>query len=151
MKNDERLTVIGHSEYIDIPIIRAKNVLAKIDTGADSSSIWASKIIKNDKDELLVSFFDKSSKFYTGVPVKFTKSNYSRVIIKNSFGDAEIRYRIKLIVKVKNRTIRATFTLANRQSKTYPILIGKRLLRNKFLVDVSESNKLSKPSLENEN
>jgi len=36
-----------------------------------------------------------------------------------------------------NRVIRAEFSLANRGSMRFPVLLGRKLLRNKFVVDVS--------------
>ncbi len=137
MKNNQ-LSIIGHSEKIDLPSLETFNVPAKIDTGADSSSIWASKVVEKSS-QLTVVFFGKESKFYTGREIKFSKGYFKRVIITNSFGQQEIRYRVTLSITVKERNIKATFTLANRENMAYPILLGKRLLKGKFLVDVNKS------------
>lgn len=136
--NNNQLSVIGHSEKIDLPTLEQYKIPAKIDTGADSSSIWASKVVERS-GKLTVVFFGKGSKFYTGEEVKFSKGYFKRVIITNSFGHQEIRYKIMLSITVKERNIKATFTLANRENMAYPILLGKRLLKGKFLVDVNKS------------
>ena len=39
---------------------------------------------------------------------------------------------------IKGRTIKATFTLTDRSTKLYPILIGRSTLQGKFLIDVSK-------------
>jgi len=61
---------------------------------------------------------------------------YKTVLVKNSFGHVEPRYKVRLQVSVAGRTIRAWFTLANRANNNFPILIGRRTLRGRFLVDV---------------
>jgi hypothetical protein len=62
--------------------------------------------------------------------------------IANSFGHRELRYKIKIPIIVKGRRINATFTLTDRSTKLYPVLIGRSLLKNKFLVDVSRGTPL---------
>ena len=42
METDNAQRIIGSTEYVEIAGI--KNIPAKIDTGADSSAIWASDI-----------------------------------------------------------------------------------------------------------
>ena len=41
------------------------------------------------------------------------------------------------------RRIRATFTIANRQTQVYPVLIGRNVLRGKFIIDVKLGKVLS--------
>lgn len=64
-------------------------------------------------------------------------SNYTTRTIKNSFGDTEERYIIVTAVKIMGRRIKTAVTLTNRGNMKYPMLIGRRLLKNKFIVDVS--------------
>ena len=145
-KEDKRLqlNIIGRAEFVDIPLIGAKKVSAKVDTGADSSSIWASQVRLDDNGKLSVVFFGPGSEHYTGRVVDFKSSEYSRIRIANSFDHKELRYKIKLPVKIKSKLIRATLTLSSRDSKVYPILIGRKMLAGKFLVDVQEGSPLLK-------
>jgi hypothetical protein len=53
-----------------------------------------------------------------------------------------MRYVVKLQLKLDDKTIVGTFTLSDRSKKTYPILIGRKLLNRKFLVDVSKGTPL---------
>ena len=48
-----------------------------------------------------------------------------------------------MLVVVKGKKIRATFTIANRASQVYPVLIGRNILRGKFVVDVKKGKKLA--------
>ena len=135
------LTIIGRAERADLPDIQAKGVPVKIDTGADASSIWAHVVELRD-DRLHVVFFSEESAFYTGEEHIFKPGEYSITRVANSFGHRELRYKVKLRIRVKKRLINGTFTLSDRSKKLYPILIGRSLLKNKFLVDVSKGNPL---------
>ena len=130
------LTRIGNVEIISLPNEEIQDVPAKIDTGADSSAIWASKVVEKDQ-QLHYVLFDKGSAFYTGKVL--TTGNYQQVSIKNSFGQTEYRFKVYLKLVIGGRAIRAKFTLANRANNRYPILIGRRTLHGKFLVDVTKS------------
>ncbi|MCA9325134.1 ATP-dependent zinc protease [Candidatus Saccharibacteria bacterium] len=130
------LSTIGRAEHIDLLDFGVNDVIAKIDTGADLSSIWVSDVREKD-GYLECSLFGKSSTHYTGETVRFAKSNYTLTRVSNSFGVKELRYKVKLRIRVEGRVIKATFTLSDRSEKTYPVLLGRRLLHNKFLVDVS--------------
>ncbi|HZP55485.1 MAG TPA: RimK/LysX family protein [Candidatus Saccharimonadales bacterium] len=141
MTQGKNLTAIGRVERINLPSLGAKKVPAKVDTGADASSIWCSKITLTD-DGLKCVFFDKSSPFYTGQRVYFKNSEVDLTRIANSFGQKELRYKVKIPIEIKKRTIKATFTLTDRSTKLYPILIGRSTLQGKFLVDVSRGTPL---------
>jgi ribosomal protein S6--L-glutamate ligase len=130
------LTVIGRAEKIDLLDFAMLNVPAKVDTGADNSAIWASSIEEKDEGLYFV-LFSPDSPSYTGIVQCFTKPDYTLTRVANSFGDKELRYKVKLRIRVKGRIVRATFTLSDRSEKTYPILLGRRLLHGKFLVDVT--------------
>ncbi|HUP26598.1 MAG TPA: RimK/LysX family protein [Candidatus Limnocylindrales bacterium] len=136
------LDVIGRAEQVDLLDLNLKGVPAKVDTGADSSSIWASSV-QEINDELHCIFFGPSSPYYTGEVVKISK-NFTVTRVANSFGHKELRYKVKLRIRVSGRAVRATFTLSDRSLKTYPILLGRRLLQGKFLVDVSQGKALTK-------
>lgn len=131
-----KLTIIGRVAKISFPLIGVKGVKAKTDTGADLSSIWCGEI-KKAGDKLECIFFAPESPYYTGKKIVFNKSEYKRSKIFNSFGTGEKRYKVKMPVVINGRRIRTTFTLADRSKKEYPVLIGRKLLAKKFLVDVA--------------
>lgn len=135
MLTGKNLATIGSTEYVDIAGFT--KVPAKIDTGADSSSVWASDI-KMEKDGTLVfKLFDKSSSFYTGERIK-TK-DYIVKSVRSSHGDTQIRYRVKLPLRINGVEFISTFTLADRTRNHFPILIGRRTLEGKFVIDVTKS------------
>ncbi len=133
----KNLVHIGIVEAISLPDNGLQSILAKIDTGADGSTVWASNI-KQKSGSLSFVLFDSSSPYYNGEVV--TTRDYQVTSVKNSFGQSEFRYKVPLRVRLGNRTIRAQFSLSDRSKNRYPILIGQRTLRGKFLVDVSRQS-----------
>lgn len=129
--------VIGRAERVDFPSAGVFNVPAKIDTGAYRTSVWASDI--REEDGLLkFKLMGPESEFYSGHDCHVAK--YEIVDVENSFGQKEKRYSIMFTVKVGHKTIRTNITLADRSKKTYPVLIGRKFLRGRYLVDVSEGD-----------
>ena len=135
------LTTIGRAEKAAFPDLGVKQVPVKIDTGADACSIWATAT-EMENGRLHVVFFGESSPLYTGEEHVFKKSEYTMTRVANSFGHREIRYKVKLRIKIKGRLIRGSFTLSDRSNKLYPVLIGRTLLKHKFVVDVSKGSPL---------
>lgn len=134
------LDVVGRNAYVSIDDI--EKIPAKIDTGADSSSIWASDIEVKEDGTLTFKLFAKESPFYTGKTIE--SSDYKVSVIRSSNGEEQIRYRVKLPIKISGHKIRASLTLANRSRNHFPILIGRRALAGKFLVDV-DKNEVEQP------
>lgn len=137
----QELTIIGRAEKADLLDLGVKGVPVKVDTGADASSIWAHAVEEKD-GKLYAVFFGEDSDFYTGEQHVFANDEYTMTRVASSFGHREIRYKVKLRIRLKKRTINGTFTLSDRSQKLYPILIGRSLLAKKFLVDVSKGSPL---------
>jgi hypothetical protein len=141
MTTDKAIKIIGRAERVNLPSLGLKKIPAKIDTGADASSIWCSKVDIVD-GELHCVFFGEESEFFTGETVVFKNKDIDLTRVANSFGHSELRYKVKIPMELKGRTIKATFTLTDRSTKLYPILIGRSLLKSKFIVDVSRGTPL---------
>ncbi len=69
-------------------------------------------------------------------------SDYFQKEIKNSFGEVEKRYMIKTTVKIGSKRIKSVISLTDRGTMRYPVLIGRKLLKNRFIVDVSLLNNI---------
>ena len=130
----EELTIIGAAEKITFLDGGIRDLPIKIDTGAYRSSIWATNIYEKD-GKLHFTLLGPKSKYYSGQEVITDK--YKIVRVENSFGHNQERYSVYLWVSIRGRKIKSSFTLANRSMKTYPALVGRKLLRNRFLVDVT--------------
>lgn len=129
--------IVGRAERVAFPDAEVVNVPAKIDTGAYRSSVWASNIYEDD-GQLKFTLLAPESAYYSGKECATTK--YELVEVENSFGDKEDRYSVYLRVKLGNKIVKTNFTLANRSAKIYPVLIGRKLLKGRYLVDVAEGD-----------
>lgn len=124
---------------IDIPEFGIENIPSKVDTGANRSSIHCSYIrkVKNgDKDEVEFRIPLDSSH---GENVLHTKE-YFKKNIRSSSGHMEERYIIKTTIVLFGKKIRTTFSLTDRAEMKYPVLLGRKLLRSRFIVDVTKEN-----------
>ena len=124
----KKIKLIGRRELVSFPEFNLTQVEAKIDTGAYTSSIHC-KHIRLNKLQLEVTFENNSV---------FTFNHFTLKKIKNSFGEMEERYVIKTIIQIARKKIHTTISLSDRANMRYPVLIGRRLLKNKFIVDVNQ-------------
>ncbi|WP_332368716.1 ATP-dependent zinc protease [Spirosoma telluris] len=131
--------IIGMTDLVDFPDLRLFDVQAKVDTGAFTSALHCKdvRVVKSGVRRILrFLLIDK-----TGEEARpFYSDEFSQRMIRNSFGVAEKRYVIKTRIVLFGRTIRAEFTLADRENLKNPVLLGRKLLRNRFIVDVSQKN-----------
>ena len=131
--------LIGMTDLVDFPDLGMFDVPAKVDTGAYTSALNCKKVsIVRVGEQTKLSFWliDK-----TGKPArKFYSDEFSQRTVRNSFGVSEKRYVIKTRIVLFGRTIKAEFTLADRERLKNPVLLGRKLLRNRFIVDVSQTN-----------
>jgi hypothetical protein len=130
-------TDLGQTAEIILPEITRVPLVARVDTGAKTSAIWVSQVTEV-KEGLEIVFFGEGVPHYDQKTVIF--KDYSDVVVTSSNGISELRFKIKLSCKIAGRVVRAWFTLADRSSLTYPVLLGRNLLRGKFIVDVSVAN-----------
>jgi hypothetical protein len=131
---------IGRAEALAFPELGFADVYARIDTGARTSAIWVSQAVETTDGKLAVVFFGEESTHCTGETIYF--EDFDRAAIASSTGHIEERYRVRLLVKIGGRRIRGNFTLADRSTQVYPVLIGRNILRGKFIVDVKHGTPL---------
>ena len=123
----QKLKIIGRREFVGFPLLNMNQLVAKIDTGAYSNAIHCKSIeLKNDK--LYINFFDDEVHIF---------SDFTQKKIKNSSGEMEERFIIQTKIHLGGKKINTRMSLTDRGSMRYPILIGRRLLKRKFLVDVN--------------
>jgi hypothetical protein len=72
--------------------------------------------------------------------MKFIFDTFEERDIKNSFGEVEKRFVIRTDIKIFEEIISSEFSLSNRGSLKFPILIGRKILRDRFLINVKMKN-----------
>lgn len=132
--------VIGRAERVTFPELDLDNVHARIDTGAKTSALWASSVFVHD-GVLEVVLFGEDNPYFTGKPIRFER--FEPVAVASSSGHVQKRYKVRLLVRLKGKKVRAWFTLADRSAQVYPVLIGRNVLLGKFVVDVKKGHTLS--------
>jgi hypothetical protein len=131
---------IGRVEVVSFPEQDDMTLHARIDTGARNCAIWGHAQL-NTQNQLLVTFLGNKHGAYTGRQYVF--DTFSQIVVASSTGHEDERYAVKLLVRIGGKKIRATFTIANRSSQVYPVLIGRNVLRGKFIVDVKHGPALA--------
>ena len=130
------LITVGWLEEVQIDSSEYR-LKAKLDTGADNSSINAENItefLKEGKPWVKISIQNAWNKKYTIIkPVLKT----SRIKMKN--GDVQKRLVIKLKVRLGSVSKLVKVNLVDRNHFKYQLLIGRSFLRPNFLVDSSKT------------
>ena len=144
IKVDRELVDIGWCECVDLPELGLIRIKAKIDTGAATSSIHATRVNPLDIDgKLFVEFWFRA---HRGEPArKYRAPGVEQRRIKSSNGAIELRYVIETTMMLGNVRWKGHMTLANRTTMTFPILIGRRALRRGFRVDCARKWVLGQP------
>ncbi|HRP00956.1 MAG TPA: RimK/LysX family protein [Flavobacteriales bacterium] len=130
----EKLT-IGRLEHIALPGLGIARVVAKMDTGAYRSALHFQRLSVRrapDGSKRLVVVFQMGGQRTTKV-----FRNFKRVVVKSSNGETSRRYLIATRVRLNGFTVRTQFTLFDRSDMKYQVLLGRKFLRGRFVVDVS--------------
>lgn len=124
---------IGRAEMITFPVLGTVQIPARVDTGAKTSAISAHTSLDNDgvlHVKFLVDEVEREMLF----------DQHKLTIVKSSNGIKQRRFVVTMQVQLAGQLIQASFTLADRSTQVYPVLIGRNVLRHRFIVDVSQKN-----------
>ncbi len=133
--------LIGTTDFIDLPEFDLINAACKIDTGAQTSTLNCSDVHlheHNGQEVLSIKLY--APKFGITTQKQYSFSEFRQRKVRSSNGLMEIRYSIKTPVVIFNKTVNTEFTLSFRDKMKFPILLGKRFLKNRFVVDVALKN-----------
>lgn len=113
---------------------------ARVDTGAETSSIDAREVKEFERDgKKWVSFYVEHPE--TGERSHFECPVKRRLRIKRALQD-ERRVAVDLVVHIGKEVVKGEFTLSDREEFEYPVLLGRNIISGLALVDVSRSNTL---------
>ncbi len=140
--------IIGRRAIAILPELNIESVVAKIDTGAYSSTLHAENIHIEKSGAVEELVFDiipggfiqtKSGKTET-----YRVRDFYTQKVRSSNGHIQVRYTIKTKISLDNIRFMASITLSDRSAMGYPLLIGRKLLRSRFIVNVelNEQNEI---------
>ena len=134
-------TTIGRKDKADFPELALKNIEVKIDTGAYTSSIHCHEIEEfATGDDHHIEFYLLDPTYAKYTPEKFKTTQYEKRNIKSSFGVSEERFIINTTIIIFGEEYPIEFSLSERSNMTYPVLLGRKFLNERFVVDTSEYN-----------
>ncbi len=140
-----QVKLIGRVEKIDFPVLGLVGIDAKVDTGAYSCAIHCYDIVENsDEKSLRFKLLDPTHPEFNDQ--EFVFFDYTKTVVKSSIGNAECRFKIKTSVQLGDDIYKSSFTLSDRSNMKYPVLLGRKLLNKRFIVDVSQNYLLTKKS-----
>jgi hypothetical protein len=132
---------IGRSDKADFPELLLSEIDLKVDSGAYTSSIHCSNIKEVTVDgESLIQFtlLDPEHPFYNNK--EFSSKNYASKIVKSSNGISEMRFMIHTEIIIFNKKFPIYLTLSERKDMKFPILLGRKFLNKKFVIDTVKKN-----------
>jgi len=132
----EQKEVFGAFECVSLPLLKIKNVIAKIDTGAYSGAVHCVNIkcyVRKSDGKRVLKFSPLSN---VNKPVEI--EDYTVTNVRTSSGHQMKRYLIDTDIIIKNKTYKMRIGLSDRSDMDKQILIGRLFLRqNAILVDVN--------------
>jgi len=129
------LPVIGGIEDVVVDPLNFK-FEARIDTGAKSTSIHAENIQlieREGKRFVRFSLLDNNTNKLVELERRFRR----KVIIKQQGGDNELRYVVTLWLTLGKTKDEVEVNLTDRSAYDYKLLVGRNLLTDRAIVDVS--------------
>lgn len=137
MKKSNIKTLIGRTDIVDFPKLELFDIDIKVDSGANTSSFHCHSI-QEENNVLKCQFLDpKHEKYHEKY---FIFDEFTQKMIKSSNGIAENRYLIKTEIRIFNEIHSIELTLTERGSMKFPVLLGRKFLSKKFMVDTAKKN-----------
>lgn len=129
--------LLGRTDIVDFPKLDLQGIDIKVDTGAYTSSFHSHSIEVVD-NILKCQFLDpKHEKYHEKF---FLFKNFTQKNVKSSNGIVETRFTIKTEILIFNKIEEIELTLTERGSMKYPVLLGRKFLSKKFIVDTAKKN-----------
>lgn len=120
---------------------------ARIDTGAETSSIHAEDIQLIEKDGIRWIRFSLTDP-KTNEEISLERRLHRRITVKQKTDEAnEPRYVVRMWVTLGDTRTWLDVSLSDRNDFEFPLLLGRNMLIDTFAVDVSKHHTLPKPKV----
>lgn len=132
---------IGRFDKADFKEFELFDIDVKIDSGAYTSSIHCSNIEEitiNSNNYIKFTLLDQHHPFYNNKT--FQTKNYVLKLVKSSNGITQKRYLIQTEIFIFNTYYPIHLTLSERKDMKYPVLLGRKFLNKRFIIDTSKKN-----------
>jgi hypothetical protein len=141
--------VIGWREWVQLPDLGVVEMKAKVDTGADNSSLHAFNVERIERDGAEYVRFEIHPKQRSKKPTILCEAPLAmEKKVKNPGGRTELRPVIRTRVVVAGEEIEALVNLTSRDEMGFRMLLGRRAVRSRFVIDPGRSYLGPRPSRE---
>jgi len=136
---DEK-TTIGWREWVRLPELGDCTVKAKVDTGARTSSLHAYDVTEFERDgQSWVRFSFHPVQRDEETEVSTEARLVDRRTVTASNGQSELRYVVETEALIDGEPVPIELTLTRRDAMGFRMLLGRRALRGRFVVDPKRS------------
>jgi hypothetical protein len=139
--SSEDRRAIGWREWVALPDLRVRAIKAKVDTGARSSTLhaWDIEEVDTGNGTRLLRFAVRPLQDNDRKVVRTEAPLLEYREVRSSNGEVEIRPVIVTRLRIMGRLRRIELTLSNRDEMGFRMLLGRRAIRKRFLVDPQRS------------
>jgi hypothetical protein len=131
---------VGWREWVGLPGLGIDSIKAKVDTGARTSALHAVRVRRKKIDGSDMVCFDVHPLQKSTTPLVACQSPLlDERYVRSSDGTRELRPVIQTVVQLGDLTWPIELTLTNRALMGFRLLLGRRALSKKFVVDPSRS------------
>ncbi|MGZ4452808.1 MAG: ATP-dependent zinc protease family protein [Nocardioides sp.] len=146
MSRNDPTRTIGWREWVGLPGVGVDWLKAKIDTGAQTSSLHAFGLERFERHGAAwVRFEIHPWQRSTADPIRVELPVHDTRHVRSSSGHTEERHVVLIDVRLCGRVVPAEVTLTRRDAMGFRMLVGRELLKRGFLVDSSASYLGGKP------
>lgn len=131
-----KLTVIGRHVRVSFPDLGFTQVDAKVDTGAFRTVLHCERCEEVDTPQ--GKQLEADFKLEGDVIKRFYFTEYFSKEFKSSFGEKEKRFCVRTTLQIGKKKIKSSVSLTDRSDMKFQVLIGRKTLLRRFLVDVSQ-------------
>ncbi len=136
----ERASTIGWREWVTLPRLCETQIKAKVDTGAKTSSLHAHDLTLIESDAMTMAQFElhpfadseDGATTVTAPVVDFRT-------VRSSNGESQRRPVIRTEILLGGHRLDIDVTLTSRKSMGHRMLLGRRMLEDRFVVDPGRS------------
>jgi hypothetical protein len=136
----EPLVTLGWREWVSLPVLGIRQIKAKVDTGARTSTLHAFEIKEfEERGKKRVRFKIHPVQHDNDTVIECVADVIDQRVVSDSGGHREKRWVIHTDVVIGQYTWPAEMTLTARDDMLFRMLLGRTAMKNKARVDPARS------------